>query len=104
MAPRKLVPIRVRTRVRIGGAAAHNWSRRIEARPSASGKPAVARRRAGSGAYLEERGDARSVPRANILVERRRNYERLRAIARTCTWMRCSHVHAYTLFITKASI
>ncbi len=35
-APRKRVPARVRTRARIGGAAAHNRPRRIEARPSAS--------------------------------------------------------------------
>ena len=36
MAPRKRVPARVRTRARIGGAAAHSRPRRIEARPSAS--------------------------------------------------------------------
>ncbi len=36
MAPRKRVPARVRTPARIGGAAAHNRPRRIEARPSAS--------------------------------------------------------------------
>jgi hypothetical protein len=35
-APRKPVPARVRTRARIGGVAAHNRPRRIEARPSAS--------------------------------------------------------------------
>ncbi len=36
MAPRKRAPTRVRTRARIGGAAAHNRPRRTEARPSAS--------------------------------------------------------------------
>ncbi len=34
--PSKRMPTRVRTRERIGGAAAHNRPRRIEARPSAS--------------------------------------------------------------------
>ena len=36
MAPRKRVPACVRTRARIGGAAAHNRPRRTAARPSAS--------------------------------------------------------------------
>ncbi len=27
-----------------------------------------------------------------------------RAVARTCTWTRCSHMHAHSLFITQASI
>ena len=47
--------------------------------PSASGTPAVVRRRAGSGAYIGQRGDTRSVPRADVRVERRRTVERLRA-------------------------
>ena len=51
----------------------------IEARPSASATPAVARRRAGSGAYGGQRRDRRGVPRADVRVERRRRVERLRA-------------------------
>jgi hypothetical protein len=35
-APRKRVPAHLRTRARIGGAAAHNGPRRTKARPSAS--------------------------------------------------------------------
>ena len=42
-----------------------------------------ARRRAGSGAYRGQRGDARGVPRADVRVERRRRVERLRAEATT---------------------
>jgi hypothetical protein len=41
----------------------------------------VARRRAGSGAYIVQRGDGRGVPRADVRVERRRPTERLRAEA-----------------------
>ncbi len=41
--------------------------------------PAVARRRAESGAYRGQRGDTSGVPRADVRVERRRRAERLRA-------------------------
>ncbi len=81
MAPRKQVPPRARTRARIGCAAAHNRPRCIEARPSASGTPAVARRRAEGGAYLGQRGDRGGVPRADVRVELRRHVERLRTEA-----------------------
>ncbi len=50
-APRKRGPTRVRTRARIGGAAAHNRLRRIEARPSAS---AVVRAAGPGAAHTED--------------------------------------------------
>jgi hypothetical protein len=71
----------VRTRARIGGAAAHNRPRRLEARPSASA--IVRRRKARSGAYNGQVGDGRGVPRADVGVEHRRTGERLRAEATT---------------------
>ncbi len=51
-----------------------------------------ARRRAGSGSYLVQRGDTRGVPRADVGVECRRRVERLRAEAargrRRRAWVR----------------
>ena len=44
---------------------------RIEARPSTSRTPAVARRRAESGAYIGQVSDRGGVPRADVRVERR---------------------------------
>ncbi len=58
MAPRKRVPARVRTRARIGGAAAHNRPRRIEARPSAS---AVVRTAGPGAAHTEAKKVTRAV-------------------------------------------
>ncbi len=78
-APRKPVPARVRTRARIGDAATHNRPRRTEA--PAERVRHSARRRAGSGAYIVQRGDGRGVPRADVRVESRRRVIRLRAEA-----------------------
>ncbi len=66
-------------RARIGGAAARNGLRRIEARPSASTTHAVACRRAEISAYIGQSGDGRGVPRADVRVELRPTIERLRA-------------------------
>ena len=52
MAPRKRAPARVRTRARIGGAAAHNRPRRIEPRPSAS---AIVRAAGPGAAHTEDK-------------------------------------------------
>jgi hypothetical protein len=70
------------TSARIRRAAAHNRPRRIEDRPSAVlRRPRWHAARAESGAYIVQLSDRRSVPRADVRVERRRRAERLRAEA-----------------------
>jgi hypothetical protein len=66
---------------RIGGAAAKNGPRHFEDWASASATPALARRRAESGAYRGQRGDTRDVPRADVHVIGVRRLKRLRAEA-----------------------
>ncbi len=64
--------------------------RRIKHRPSAS---AAVRAADLSGAYREQRGDRRSVPRADVRFERRRIVERLRADSHAVhADGKCSHV------------
>jgi hypothetical protein len=71
--------VRARTRARIGGAAAHNGRAASKTGRVRPGRPSVARRRAESGAYPFQGHGARSVPRADVRVERRRPVERLQA-------------------------
>jgi hypothetical protein len=64
-APRKRGPTRVRTRARIGGAAAHNGPRRTEARPSAS---AIVRAAGPGAAHTEPKSMTRAVFHAPMLA------------------------------------
>jgi hypothetical protein len=81
-----------RARARIGGAAAHNDGPCVGNRPRAVRHGA---RRAGSGAYRDQRRHGGGVPRAYVRVESRRQKERLRAETATLRGGRkCSHALA----------
>jgi hypothetical protein len=78
-----------RARARIGGTAAHNGRACVGDRPSAVRRGA---RQAGGGAYVGQRRDSRSVPRADVRVEGRRPPEHLRAETATLGGgVKCSH-------------
>jgi hypothetical protein len=84
--------MRTRARARIGGAAAHNDRTCVGDRPSAVRRGA---RRAGGGAYRDQRRDGGRVPRADVRVEGRRRLERLRAEnVRLGGGVKCSHALA----------